>query len=296
MASTGFHRLLGCFFLGVVTAVNRDLSRDLDVILYGAYGCVGHYAAIHLASQSNLSWAIAGRNASKLQALAAELASLPSGRPEIIVASLSGDMTWVGRARAVATAAGPFSIHQGEDLLRACARLGTHYADTSDEFYWQRRMIDAYDATALATGARISLASGFCALAADLGAALALEAVGGVGGAGSVDAWLEQYSGGASAGVISTTHVNASYPKAWETDPYVLAPHSPATLRRDTLVEGMTFPKLVPEEGLIVPNIFGPYDARLLRRSFAHRNTSVRMRQRDRIRLERTAERPLSLP
>ena len=31
------------------------------------------------------------------------------------------------------TAAGPFSIHGGEELLRAAAELGVHYADTSDE-------------------------------------------------------------------------------------------------------------------------------------------------------------------
>ena len=46
-------------------------AKDFDVILYGAYGCVGHLAAFHLAQQPNLRWAIAGRNATKLAALAA---------------------------------------------------------------------------------------------------------------------------------------------------------------------------------------------------------------------------------
>lgn len=74
------------------------------------------------------------------------------------------------------------------------------------------------------------------------------------------------------------THINASYPKAWETDPYVLAPTAPSTLRRDTLVEGMHYPRLVHREGLIVENLFGPYDARLMRRSFVTRNQSVALR------------------
>ena len=251
---------------------------DLDVVLYGAYGCVGHFAAFHLANQSDLSWAIAGRNETKLHALAAALAPYPSGRPEVIVAPLTGDLTpWVSRTKAIATAAGPFSIHEGENLVASCAKLGVHYADTSDEFYWQRRMIERYDTTAKASGARLSLASGFCALAGDLGAALALDALP-VGQPAKVDAWLERYSGGVSAGVIATTHINASYPKAWATDPYVLAPNVPTALRRDTLVEGMRFPAVVRGEGLLVPNLFGPYDARLMRRSFVRRNQTVALR------------------
>ena len=269
-------------------AVTRtDRGASLDVVLYGAYGCVGHFAAHHLANQTGLRWAIAGRNATKLHALAAELTPLPSGTPEIIVASLSGDLaSWVSRTRAVATAAGPFSIHDGENLIKACASLGVHYADTSDEFYWQRRMIERYDAAAAVSGARISLASGFCALAGDLGATLALELAHerdvcsspSLAGEARVDAWLEEYSGGASAGVINTVHVNASYPKEWATDPYLLAPHAPESLKVDSLVDGMHYPGLVSGEGLIVPNLFGPYDARLMRRSFVGRNQTVHLR------------------
>ena len=44
--------------------------------------------------------------------------------------------------------AGRYSIHGGELLVRACAESGTHYADVSDEFYWQREMIDSHDAAA----------------------------------------------------------------------------------------------------------------------------------------------------
>ena len=265
---------LATAFLLAVAAV--EPPKPLDVVLYGAYGCVGHFAAFHLANQSGLRWAIAGRNATKLHALEASLAALPS-KPEVIVSPLDGDLSWVARTKAIATAAGPFSIHDGEYLVKACAKHGVHYTDTSDEFYWQRRMIDRYDASAAKSGARISLASGFCALAGDVGAALALDALPAGGGA-SVDAWLEAYSGGVSAGVISTTHINASYPKEWETDPYVLAPSAAHALRRDTLVEGMHYPALVASEGLVVPNLFGPYDARLMRRSLTRRNQSVHLR------------------
>ena len=121
--------------------------------------------------------AIAGRNSTHLAAVAESLAAAggPSSSPAIIVAPLTVDPSpWVMRAHAVITAAGPFSVHGGEALVKACVQTGTHYADTSDEFYWQRRMIDRYDAGARSSGARIVLAAGFCVLAADLGAALAL--------------------------------------------------------------------------------------------------------------------------
>lgn len=54
-------------------------------------------------------------------------------------------------------------------------------------------MIDRYDAVAKASGSKVVLSTGFCVLAADLGAALALR-----GQNGSLDAWLERYSGDAS--------------------------------------------------------------------------------------------------
>lgn len=54
-------------------------------------------------------------------------------------------------------------------------------------------MIDRYDAVAKASGSKVVLSTGFCVLAADLGAALALR-----GQNGSLDAWLERCSGDAS--------------------------------------------------------------------------------------------------
>jgi len=261
-------------------------DADLDLILYGADGCVGHFAAAHLAQQPNLKWAIAGRTLAHLQAVAADLAKEGgnSSKPEIIVAALDGKTdpkTWVKRAKAVITAAGPFSIHGGELVVKACAETGVHYADTSDEFYWQRWMVDRHDAAAQKTGAKVVLASGFCALAGDLGSQLAIASLAPANGAQvDVDAWLETYNGGLSAGVINTGKAiaNASFPKEWNTDPYVLVPNVSADLRVDTIVQGMTYPKWISGEGPVVANIFGPYDARLLRRTFSHLGQKVQLR------------------
>ena len=270
-----------CSLATTTSGPPRAPPADLDVILYGATGCVGHLAAAWLANQTGLRWAIADRNKTRLQELASSLEG-PSSKPEMIISELTASATqqWVPRARAVATAAGPFSIHSGEVLVRACAEAGVHYVDTSDEFYWQREMVDAHAEAAEATGAKIVLSGGFCALAGDLGAEMALARLGGgamrAGGA-ALDAWLETYNGGVSAGVVHTPR-NASYPKEWDTDPYVLAPHAPPALKVDTLVEGMKYPRVELGEGLIVPNLFGPYDARLLRRAFVQRGQVVKLR------------------
>ena len=76
-----------------------------------------------------------------------------------------------------------------------------------------------------------------------------LVQVGHVAAVQHVDAWLEAYEGGISAGVIHTTHVNASYPKPWLTDPYVLAPHASAALRADYVpVKGAKRAYMPPNE------------------------------------------------
>ncbi|CAK9034918.1 Putative trans-acting enoyl reductase MT2525 [Durusdinium trenchii] len=234
-------------------------AHKFDLILYGAD-----------------AWRNAG-NRSHLEDVVSQLTDVKS-KPDVLVAALDGHSDpkdWLKSTRAVITAAGPFSIHGGEELLRAAAELGVHYADTSDEFYWQRWMIDRYD--------QVVLSSGFCVLAGDLGAQLALRPLqnrSADASVASLDAWLEGYNGGVSAGVIHTAEAmkNASFPKAWETDPYVLAPNATADLRKDTKVEGMHYPSWVSGEGVVVPNIFGPYDARLLRRSFVQLEQAVTLR------------------
>lgn len=257
-------------------------KKDFDLVLYGATGCIGHLAAAHLAGQEGLKWAVADRNATRLAALVAELSATGVSPPSTIVASLDAAAdVWVRRTRAVITAAGPYSIHNGERVVEACARLGVHYADVSDEFYWQREMIDKYDAVARASGARVVLASGFCALAGDLGSQLTISKLAaGVNAEVHVDAWLERYNGGLSAGVIAGTAAmkNASYPHKWDADPYVLVPDVPEALRTDTTVTGLGAVSWVSGEGPVVQNIFGPYDARLLRRSFVDRGQRVHFR------------------
>lgn len=58
----------------------------------------------------------------------------------------------------------------------------------------------------------------------------------------------------------------------------MLAPNASLGLKPDSLVVGMKYPGLVKDEGVVVANLFGPYDARLLRRTFTQRQQLVKLR------------------
>jgi hypothetical protein len=59
-----------------------DPHREYDLVLYGATGYTGKYTAEWLQENApaDLKWAIAGRNAQKLEAIASELKELKPDR------------------------------------------------------------------------------------------------------------------------------------------------------------------------------------------------------------------------
>lgn len=71
--------LVGLAAASLLQNASASAVPDLDLILFGATGCVGHLAASHLATvnaskdQPPLTWAIADINQTRLDALAAEL-------------------------------------------------------------------------------------------------------------------------------------------------------------------------------------------------------------------------------
>lgn len=149
-------------------------SRQFDVILYGASGFTGKLVAEYLASGNasapDLRWAVAGRNDQKLERVLADLGVSPSEVP-VFVAD-SGDTAaleaMARRTRVVLTTVGPYARY-GSELVAACARTGTGYCDLTGEVQWMRAMIDAHQATAESTGARIVHACGFDSIPSDIG-------------------------------------------------------------------------------------------------------------------------------
>ncbi|MEO1169199.1 MAG: saccharopine dehydrogenase NADP-binding domain-containing protein [Pseudomonadota bacterium] len=146
-------------------------NREFDVIMYGATGYTGRLVAEYLSQNyaGDVRWAMAGRSAEKLAAVRDEIGA-PADTPLIVAdagdpQSLS-DM--VARAKCVATTVGPYQLY-GEPLVAACAEAGTDYVDLCGEPAWMRQMIDAYEAKAKESGARIVFSCGFDSIPFDLG-------------------------------------------------------------------------------------------------------------------------------
>ena len=154
------------------------MAREFDVIVYGATGYTGKLVAEYIAGAypGGVRWAIAGRSLSKLQEVRAEL-GLGGDFP--LVAANADDpaslRAMCERTTVVISTVGPYQLY-GSDLVAACAATGTAYVDLCGEPAWMRQMIDAHDAAAKASGARIVFSCGFDSIPFDLGVLTLQEA------------------------------------------------------------------------------------------------------------------------
>jgi short subunit dehydrogenase-like uncharacterized protein len=152
------------------------MTRDFDIIIYGATGFTGRLVAEYLVGIGATRWAMAGRSLSKLQEVRDEIGA-PADTP--LIAANSDDpaslTAMCERAQVVLTTVGPYQLYGG-DLVAACAATGTAYVDLCGEPAWMRKMIDAHAAAAKASGARIVFSCGFDSIPFDLGVLTLQEA------------------------------------------------------------------------------------------------------------------------
>jgi short subunit dehydrogenase-like uncharacterized protein len=146
-------------------------DRRFDLIVFGATSFVGQILTRHLVDRigndGEVRWAIAGRNAGKL----AQVATEAGATVEQIVADAADAAAMQSLAessRVVVSTVGPYALY-GSPLVAAVAAAGTDYCDLSGEPHWMRAMIDAHQAAAEASGARIVHACGFDSIPSDLG-------------------------------------------------------------------------------------------------------------------------------
>ena len=254
---------------------------EFDVVLYGATGFTGKLVAEYLArhpSHSDFSWAIAGRNPQKLDALKA---SLPDGGavPGVIVADTSDATSiddMVSRARVVISTAGPFSEYGGRTVVERCALRGRHYADICGEYWFQRQMIDEFHAEAERTGAKIVHAAGVDSIPSDLGTQFAIELLEHRGATAShVKALFTDYAGSFSGGsnrtlkAIAELPKTGQYDKAFRHDPYLLAPGYETRVDDESVAgwDRLRFDRDFKRVGM--PFFMAPINARIVRRSLA---------------------------
>jgi len=129
-------------------------SSDFDLVIWGATGFTGRLTAAHVLAHQGVGgrirWAIAGRNAAKLDDVAAEIARETgvdaAGLPRFVAdaedpASLRA---LVERTKVVCTTVGPYARY-GSPLVELCAEAGTDYCDLTGEVHFMRHTIDAHE-------------------------------------------------------------------------------------------------------------------------------------------------------
>jgi short subunit dehydrogenase-like uncharacterized protein len=244
---------------------------DFDVVLYGATGFTGAQTARYFDRRvgSQISWAIAGRNAARLEALSASLS-----RPVPIVVADAHDDAAIDRlvadTRVVLTTAGPYTRY-GEPLLRACVTRGVDYVDITGETVWVRRMIDRYHDRAVLSGARIVPFCGFDSVPADIGAWLLVDHFRRMGlGTRSVKAFYRA-QGGVNGGTVASMAALADSPERNRfDDPLLLNPDDRRDARTALANRDPLLPTLDVDLGhWVAPFFMGAINTRVVRRSAA---------------------------
>lgn len=154
--------------------------REYDIVMLGATGFVGRFAARHLARSApdGVRIALAGRSHSRLQDVRREL-GVDWPILEVDTTDENAVTRMAASASVVATTVGPY-LRYGREVAAACARQGTSYADLSGESIFVARSIQRNHDVAEKTGARIVHSCGFDSIPSDLGVGLAHAAAGGV--------------------------------------------------------------------------------------------------------------------
>ena len=188
-----------------------ELSREFDIIVYGATGYTGRLVAEYLSKRDGApKWAMAGRSLSKLEQVRDEIGA-PADTP-LVVADASDPTSldaMAKRAKVILTTVGPYQLY-GDGLIAACVANGTDYTDLCGEPAWMRHKIDEHDAAAKASGARIVFSAGFDSIPFDLGVLMLQKHCEETFGApaprvkGRVRAMKGTFSGGTAASLKAT--------------------------------------------------------------------------------------------
>lgn len=211
-------------------------NKPFDLVVHGATGFTGRLVVEYLLQRypagSGLRWAMGGRSADKLAAVR-DVLGAPADTPLVVTdsadpASLQALMP---QTRLVLTTVGPYQLY-GSALVAACANAGVDYVDLCGEPAWMRQMIDAHEATAKASGARIVFSCGFDSIPFDLGVFLLQKEIRHRHGhpasrvRGRVRKMKGTFSGGTAASLKATMAAAARNPAVLELlkNPFSLTP------------------------------------------------------------------------
>lgn len=260
-----------------------ERDTEFDFVLWGATGFTGRLAAEKLAARvgnrEDLRWAIGGRDQADLEALRSTLGDAAANIPIVIgdshdVASLE---VLAARTRVVCSTVGPYARY-GSELVGVCARSGTHYCDLAAEPHWIRKMMDAHQAEAAESGARLVHACGMDSIPSDIGVYLLQQRAKQLYGEPChqvkmrVTEMRGGFSGGTAASLLHGTSAGREDPSIGQamTEPYYLSPEGHRTGPDEP--DDMRSVQVEYDEELQVwtkPFFMGPMNSKIVRRTNA---------------------------
>ena len=249
-------------------------GKPIDVAIFGATGYTGRLVAEYFNQSypagSGVQWAMVGRSAAKL-AEVRDLIGAPADTTLLTAdASDPASLRAVAeKAKVVLTTVGPYQLY-GEALVALCAETGTDYVDLCGEPAWMKKMIEAHDAVAKQSGARIVFSCGFDSIPFDLGVQFlqnaAREKLGGVCQEVRclVRAMDGKFSGGTAASLKATMAAAGADPSIVQTlmNPFALTPGFQGPEQ-----PAMHKPLEDPEYGWLAPFVMAPINTKNVHRS-----------------------------
>ena len=255
------------------------MTREYDLVLYGATGFVGVLTAKYLATAApaGAKIALAGRARAKLEAVRAELGT--DWGIVVADATQQADLDALAAStKVVVTTVGPY-LRYGLPLVAACAAAGTHYADLTGEPMFIRECIDRYQETAVVSGAKIVNSAGFDSVPSDLNVYLLYKrSLADNTGELTDTTLVATIKGGASGGTIDSGRAMmeaiAEDPskRSLVTDPYALSPDRTLEpdLGRQLDVTTQRASAIDPSlEGWVTTFVMAVHNAKIVRRSNA---------------------------
>ncbi len=257
-------------------------TRSHDVVIFGATGFVGRLVAEYLAEHApdGVRIALAGRSSQRLVEVRATLPPRARDWPLVVadVADPDSLRELAESTTALASTVGPY-LRYGLPVVQACADAGTHYADLTGEVLFVRRAIDAVDARARETGARIVTACGYDSIPSDLGVLLLHERAVADAAGGLLDTTLHAKSkGGLSGGTIDSSRAQleaVGEDKALRKvifDPYALSPDRAAEPNLGKERDARSVFADAETGEWVGPFIMAGFNTRIVRRSNALRD------------------------
>lgn len=246
-----------------------EQNREHDIVLLGATGFVGRFTARHLArsAPAHARIAVAGRSRQRLTALTRDL-GVDWPVIEIDTADAAATAALAASTSVLATTVGPY-LRLGMQVVAACARAGTAYADLSGESIFVARSIAQNHDIAIDTGARIVHSCGFDSIPSDLGVGLGHAAAGG-GPIAAAVLRVRALRGGVSGGTIDSLRQQLEEARSDPAlqrlirDPYALTP-GPANRLPIRTASGWGRDLL--SGGWQAPFVMGGYNQQIVQRS-----------------------------